>query len=162
VKWPSAAPNLEPRDDIWPTDRAPVIRRLEDGTNEFSELRWGFPPARPQGCAGHQFPFRGATVPGRSLSGTGITFFRVYRHEVAEDQWKFTKAGEDWFCFAGLWRPMAAGGDAFTLLTIDPSPDVAPIHGRQMVVLERSRIKRLSKSGKPVIPERAIPDKAAE
>ena len=43
VKWPNAAPNLEPRDDIWPTDRAPVIRRIEDGTNEFSELRWGFP-----------------------------------------------------------------------------------------------------------------------
>ena len=50
VKWPNAAPNLEPRADIWPTDRAPVIRRLEDGTNEFSELRWGFPPARPKGA----------------------------------------------------------------------------------------------------------------
>src|SRR5258705_6510393 len=46
VKWPSAAPNLEPREDIWPTDRAPVIRRLEDGTNEFSELRWGFPKSK--------------------------------------------------------------------------------------------------------------------
>jgi putative SOS response-associated peptidase YedK len=31
VKWPDSAPNLERRDDIWPTDRAPVIRRLEDG-----------------------------------------------------------------------------------------------------------------------------------
>jgi putative SOS response-associated peptidase YedK len=30
------------------------------------------------------------------------------------------------------------GGEAFTLLTTDPSPDVAPIHDRQMVVLERS------------------------
>src|SRR5438105_10278830 len=71
VKWPNAAPNLEPRDDIWPTDRAPVIRRLENGTNEFSELRWGFP--RPaQGSTRHQFPFRGSTLPGRSLSGTGI------------------------------------------------------------------------------------------
>src|SRR5436305_2256308 len=48
VKWPNAPPNLEPRDDIWPTDRTPVIRRLEDGTNEFAELRWGFPPARPK------------------------------------------------------------------------------------------------------------------
>jgi hypothetical protein len=38
VRWPSAAPNLEPRDYIWPTDPAPVIRRLEDGTNEFTEL----------------------------------------------------------------------------------------------------------------------------
>ena len=33
---------------------------------------------------------------------------------------------------------MAADGEAFTLLTTDPSPDVAPIHDRQMVVLERS------------------------
>jgi putative SOS response-associated peptidase YedK len=53
-------------------------------------------------------------------------------------KWKFTKADEDWFCFAGLWRPMTAGGKAFTLLTTEPSPDVAPIHDRQMVVLERS------------------------
>jgi len=33
---------------------------------------------------------------------------------------------------------MASGGDAFTLLTTDPSQDVAPIHNRQMVVLDRS------------------------
>jgi putative SOS response-associated peptidase YedK len=33
---------------------------------------------------------------------------------------------------------MAAGGEAFTLLTTEPSPDVAPIHDRQMVVLERA------------------------
>ena len=40
---------------------------------------------------------------------------------------------------AGLWRPMPdGGGDAFTLLTIEPGPDVAPIHNRQMVVLEQS------------------------
>jgi putative SOS response-associated peptidase YedK len=32
----------------------------------------------------------------------------------------------------------AAGGEAFTLLTTVASPDVAPIHDRQMVVLERS------------------------
>ena len=30
------------------------------------------------------------------------------------------------------------GGEAFTLLTTEPSADVAPIHDRQMVVLERS------------------------
>lgn len=43
-----AIPNLQPRDDIWPTDKAPVIRRLEDGTNDFTELRWSFPPAQPK------------------------------------------------------------------------------------------------------------------
>ena len=51
---------------------------------------------------------------------------------------KFTKTGEDWFCFAGLWHPMPDGGEAFTLLTTEPGPDVAPIHDRQVVVLERS------------------------
>ncbi len=35
-------------------------------------------------------------------------------------------------------QSLAAGGEAFTLLTTEPSPDVAPIHDRQMVVLERS------------------------
>jgi putative SOS response-associated peptidase YedK len=51
-------------------------------------------------------------------------------------KWKFIKPGEDWFYFAGLWRPMPEGGEAFTLLTTEPGPDVAPIHDRQMVVLE--------------------------
>ena len=29
VEWPAAGPNLEPREDIWPTDPAPVIQRRE-------------------------------------------------------------------------------------------------------------------------------------
>jgi hypothetical protein len=31
VVFPAAVPNLEPRDDIWPTETAPVFRRLESG-----------------------------------------------------------------------------------------------------------------------------------
>ena len=42
MRWPTAAPNLEPRDDIWPTDPAPVIRRVEGGINEFKVLRGAF------------------------------------------------------------------------------------------------------------------------
>jgi hypothetical protein len=38
VVFPIAAPNLEPRDDIWPTETAPVFRRREDGV----ELVQGF------------------------------------------------------------------------------------------------------------------------
>ena len=86
MKWPSAAPTLEPRDDIWPTERAPVIRRLQDGTNEFSEFAVGLSICPAQGSACHKFPLRGSKVPGRSVSGPGITFFRVYRHEVAKDE----------------------------------------------------------------------------
>ena len=130
VKWPNAAPNLEPRDDIWPTDRAPVIRR-EDGTNEFSELRWGFPPARPKGAPVINFRSEGRRFPvGRCLVPASH-FFEFTGTKSPKTKWKFTKADDDWFCFAGLWRPMAAGGEAFTLLTTEPSPDVAPIHDRR-------------------------------
>ena len=138
VKWPNAAPNLEPRDDIWPTERAPVILRLEDGTNEFSELRWGFSPVRPKGPPIINFRSEGRRFPvGRCLVPASH-FFEFTGTKSPKTKWKFTKVGEDWFCFAGLWRPLAAGSEAFTLLTIEPSPDVAPIHDRQMVVLERS------------------------
>src|SRR5690348_7386219 len=122
VKWPSAAPNLEPRDDIWPTERAPVIRRLQDGTNEFSELRWGFPPARPKGRPVINFRSEGRRFPvGRCLIPASY-FFEFTGTKPPKTKWKFTKVGEDWFCFAGLWRPMAAGGEAFTLLTTERGP----------------------------------------
>ena len=138
VRWPKAAPNLEPREDNWPTDKAPVIRRLEDGTNEFAEFRWGFPPGRPKGPPVINFRSEGRRFSvGRCLIPASH-FFEFTGIKSPKQKWKFTKAGEDWFCFAGLWRPMPQGGEAFTLLTTAPGPDVAPIHDRQMVVLERS------------------------
>jgi putative SOS response-associated peptidase YedK len=99
----------------------------------------GFPAGAPEGSAGHQFPLRRAALPERTLPDPGLALLRVHRHEIAEIEVEIYQAGEDWFCFAGLWRPMPDGaGDAFTLLTTDPGPDVAPIHDRQMVVLDRS------------------------
>ena len=69
VQWPSAAPNLEPREDIWPTDPAPVIRRLGDGSNEFAVLRWGFPPAKLKGPPVINFRSEGRRFPaGRCLA----------------------------------------------------------------------------------------------
>jgi putative SOS response-associated peptidase YedK len=106
VKWPNAAPNLEPRDDIWPTDRAPVMRRLENGTNEFSEIRWGFPPAQPKRPPVINFRSEGRRFPvGRCLVPASH-FFEFTGTKSPKSKWRFTKAGEDWFCFAGLWRPM--------------------------------------------------------
>jgi putative SOS response-associated peptidase YedK len=138
VVFPKAAPNLEPRDDIWPTEPAPVFRRREDGV-EMAQLRWGFPPARPKGAPVINFRSEGRRFPkGRCLIPASH-FFEFTGTKSPKSKWKFTRAGEDWFCFAGLWRPMPDGaGDAFTLLTTDPGPDVAPIHDRQMVVLDRS------------------------
>jgi putative SOS response-associated peptidase YedK len=91
-----------------------------------------------EGCTGHQFPLRRTALPGRPVSGAGVVCYAFTATKSPKTKWRFTKVGEDWFCFAGLWRPMPAGGAAFTLLTTDPSEDVAPIHDRQMVILKRS------------------------
>jgi putative SOS response-associated peptidase YedK len=53
---------------------------------------------------------------------------------------------------------MPEGGAAFTLLTTEPSPDVAPIHDRQMVILERSDWSAwLEKTGNEAELLRALP-----
>ena len=43
---PDAAPNFEPRQEIRPTDPAPVIRPLREGV-ELARLKWGFRPGAP-------------------------------------------------------------------------------------------------------------------
>ena len=139
IRFPEAAPNIEPRDDIWPTDPAPVIRRLEDGTNEFAQLRWGYPPARPKGAPIINFRSEERCFPvGRCLVPASH-FYEFTGTGSPKTKWRFTRAGEDWFCFAGLWRPLPdRSSGAFTILTTAPGPDVAPIHDRQVVVLDRA------------------------
>jgi putative SOS response-associated peptidase YedK len=67
---PGGAPNLEPRDDIWPTDVAPIIRANKDGA-ELIQLRWAV---------------RKAAISARPLPGAGVTFLRVYRKKITEGQ----------------------------------------------------------------------------
>ena len=38
-------------------------------------------------------------------------------------------------------------GEAFTMLTTEPGPDVAPYHNRQIAVLHRRSVERLARSG---------------
>lgn len=61
-----------------------------------------------------------------------------------KDKWLFTLApgdnpyGSDFFCVAGLWRADPTVGEAWTMLTMDPGPDVAPYHRRQIVLLPQA------------------------
>ena len=68
---PGGAPNLEPRDDIWPTDPAPIIRANEHGA-ELIQLRWGFPAGSTEGPTGDQHAVREAALSARPLPRAGI------------------------------------------------------------------------------------------
>jgi putative SOS response-associated peptidase YedK len=136
---PGGAPNLEPRDDIWPTDVAPIIRSGEAEQAELIQFRWGFPAARPKGppvinMRSEKRRFQR----GRCLVPVSH-FYEFTGKKSPKDKWRFTKSDEDWFCIAGLWRPVEGAGGAFTMLTCEPGPDVAPIHNRQVVVLDRQK-----------------------
>jgi hypothetical protein len=77
VVFPKAAPNLGARDDIWPTEPAPVFRRRDEGV-ELVQLRWSFPPARPKGAPVINFRSEERRFPKGSMPDPGRTFLRVH------------------------------------------------------------------------------------
>ena len=138
---PASAPNLEPREEIWPTDPAPVIRPTEGGV-ELVQLRWGLAPARPKAPAVINLRGEGRNFAKGRVLVPASHFFEFTGAKSPKTRWRFTRTGEDWFCFAGLIGrgegPDGEPVEAFTLLTCPPGPDVAPYHDRQPVVLDRA------------------------
>ena len=136
---PGAAPNLEPLEQVRPTDVAPIIRAVEGGV-EMARLKWGFAPPRPKAPPVINFRSEGRRFGrGRCLVPADC-FFEFTGTKYPKTRWRFTEAGQDWLCMAGLWRP--AEGDwpeSFTLLTTQPGLDVAPYHDRQVIVPPRER-----------------------
>ncbi len=132
---PEAAPNLEPREEIRPTDLAPVIRPREGGV-ELVSLKWGFAPGAPKRPPVINFRSEGRTFGRGRCLVPASHFFEFTGTSYPKTRWRFTVRGQDWFCFAGLFRPAHDGWpDSFTLLTCAPGPDMKPYHDRQPVVL---------------------------
>jgi putative SOS response-associated peptidase YedK len=127
--WTGGAPNLEPRDSIRPTDPAPVILG-RDGGAQLHQLRWGFP--RPKGGPVINFRSEGRSFPSGRCLIPASGFYEFTGDRPPKSKWLFTTPDDALFCIAGLMRD-----DRFTLLTIDPGPDVASFHDRQIVILPR-------------------------
>ena len=131
-----AVPNLEPRDEIWPTDKAVVFRPAPGGV-ALAQLPWGLAPGRAGARAVINMRAEGRRfTTGRCLVPASH-YYEFTGARSPKTRWRFSRAGEDWFCFAGLVGKGEAA-EAFTLLTVDAGPDVQPYHTRQPVVLERS------------------------
>jgi putative SOS response-associated peptidase YedK len=101
---PTAAPNLEPREDIWPTETAPVFRRREEGV-ELAQLRWGFPPARPKGAPIINFRSEGRRFPNGRCLIPASHFFEFTGSKSPKAKWKFTQGRRRLVLFRG---PVAA------------------------------------------------------
>lgn len=142
VRFPEGVPNLAPRSDIKITDTAPILRTIEGrrAAGDLVQRRWSWPG--PGGKPVYNFRSDGREFSsGRCLIITdGFYEFTtpVEAGKKRKDKWLFTVKGQQWFCIAGIWRANSHVGEAFTMLTMPPGPDVAPYHSRQVAVLDRS------------------------
>lgn len=136
---------LARREHVRINDLGAVLRAGPGGEPKLHEMRWSFPPGRPG--AGPVFNFRSE---GRRFSAEqrclipASAFFEFTKPEdpkqKRKDRWRFERADGQWMGIAGLWKP-AQGNQppVFTMLTCEPGPDVAPIHNRQIVVVEKAQ-----------------------
>jgi putative SOS response-associated peptidase YedK len=138
LRFPEGAPNLQPR-DICITDPAPVIRAATDTPDAFDLVvrRWSWPG--PRGKPVYNFRSDGREFPaGRCLIlADGFYEFTTPADpkQKRKDRWLFADPASGLLGIAGLVRTVPDIGDAFTMLTTEPGPDVAPYHQRQVAVL---------------------------
>ena len=141
IRFPEGAPNLQPRDDVRTTDPGAIIPAAEDesGAADLIQRRrsWPGPGGKPvyNFCSENREFASGRCL----IVADGFYEFTAPSKPKAKrkQRWLFTKTDEPWFCIAGIWRKTDVG-EAFTMLTTDPSPDVAPYYNRQIVVLDRA------------------------
>jgi putative SOS response-associated peptidase YedK len=142
IRFPEGIPNMEPRDDVRITDIGAIVRATGDEPEEAElvQRRWSWAGAGGKPVYNFRSENR-AFSSGRCLIvADGFYEFTTHTDPKSKrkHKWLFTKSAEPWFCIAGLWRSTPEVGEAFTMLTTEPGADVAPYHGRQIVVLERS------------------------
>jgi putative SOS response-associated peptidase YedK len=158
---PEAAPNLEPRDEIWPTDPAPVIRAVAGGV-ELLEIQWGLVPSRPEAPVVINMRSEGRSFTRGRCLVPASHYYEFTGKRSPKTRWRFARTGEAWFCFAGLLgRGRTKEGeevDAFALLTAEAGPDAAPYHDRQPIILDRDpRARGLGGVARSLPPGRASP-----
>ena len=143
LQFPEGLPNLAPLDSIRITDPTAIVRTGVEGA-ELVVRRWSWPG--PGGKPVYNYRSEGRDFPSGRCIIIVDGFYEFTKHSDPKSKrkhkWMFTLTGSDWFGIAGLLRNDAAVGEAFTMLTTEPGPDVAPYHSRQIVVLPQGDFGR--------------------
>ncbi len=79
IVFPRAAPNLEPRGNIWPTDIAPAVRQTDDGAE--------YPTAMG--------------IPARPTERRADDFYQRFAEEIVPDIWVIVSV---WTTYDRLWQ----------------------------------------------------------
>lgn len=142
IRFDEGAPNIQAREDIKITDVGPIIRTVEGarGEGEMVQRRWSWPGSSKRPVYNFRSEGREFTSNRCLIVADGFYEFTdpTEKGKKRKDKWLFTKRDEPIFCIAGIWRETKEVGEAFTMLTMEPGPDIGPYHDRQIVVLERA------------------------
>ncbi len=116
-------------------DTASVVRAAGNGV-ELAPMVFGFPSPRKGAAPVFNFKSEGRHFANSErclIPASG--FFEFTGSKSPKTRHRFWMTGEACFAIAGLWRDDDSG-PAFTMLTTAPGPDIAPIHDRQIVILQ--------------------------
>jgi len=158
--FPEGMSNLPELESIRITDTGVILRAAADeaGAAELVTRRWSW--AGPRGKPVYNFRSDGREFENKATSGRCLIpadafyeytdpprdettapdlFGSIVATQPAGKQpkakWEFSIPGLGWFGIAGLWRTDPVAGEAWTMLTTEPGPDIAPYHDRQVVIL---------------------------
>ena len=136
LTFPEGIPNLQPR-EIRITEQMPIVRAGDTGF-ELVSRRWSWPA--PNGKPVYNFRSEGREFGSGRCLILADSFFEFTPQAdpkaKRKHKWKFTLKGQPVFAIAGLCRKDENVGEACTMLTTEPGPDVQPYHNRQIVVLK--------------------------
>jgi putative SOS response-associated peptidase YedK len=133
LSFPEGIPNLEPK-DICITDPAPIVRMGRQGL-EMVIRRWSWPG--PHGKPVFNLRSEGRSFTNRCLAiGDGFYEFTPPDDPKAKrkNKWLFSPVEGELIGIAAVTRTVPEVGEAFSLLTAEPSPEVAAIHNRQIIL----------------------------
>ncbi|HEX8233349.1 MAG TPA: SOS response-associated peptidase family protein [Caulobacteraceae bacterium] len=129
------------------SDICSAIVMPEPGVVELVPMRFSYPPEPGRG------PVFNVRSEGRDYSKSNrclipaSAFFEFTApadlKQKRKDKWRFNRADGEWMGLPAIWRPGQGNQPpGFALPTVDPGPDIAPIHNRQIVVLNRQDWRR--------------------
>lgn len=143
IDTPEGTPNVAAREDIKITDVAPIITRIDSASTRAALLnrRWSWPG--PTGKPVYNYRAEDREFQSNRCLILADGFYEFTKSEdpkqKRQNKWLFTMQDHDWFAIAGIWRKHPTAGEAFTMLTLDAGPDVAPYHHRQIIPLARDQ-----------------------
>lgn len=137
LEFPEGIPNMQPR-DVRISETAPIVKfDAKRGVAQLVERRWSWPgpgskPVFNMRSDGREF--------GRDRCLVIADGFYEYTapkdpQQKRKDCWLFRPA-DGAVAIAGLVRTTPEVGEAFTLLTVPPGPDVEPYHHRGVALLK--------------------------